>query len=105
VELHVGCGAAAAQLHGATPCCVRSTKKAMATAVAFFFWLLWALLLLAALFQKIVLPSSSGCFGAMLQRNSTKKATAIALRILFFLCYCLWCSFLELTLVVISLGL
>ncbi len=45
----------------------------------------------------------AGC-GAV-QRNSTKKARAIALLILFFLCCCLWSSFLELTLVIFSLGL
>jgi hypothetical protein len=42
VELHAGCGAVATQLHGVAPCCVRSTKKATANAVAFFFWLLWS---------------------------------------------------------------
>ncbi len=40
MELHGGCGVVAMQFHGATPCCVHSTKKAMATAVTFFF-LLW----------------------------------------------------------------
>jgi len=90
------CRAAAAQLHGAAPCCIRSIKKATATAVAFFFFFVQhkkkrkkKATAATVAFFFLLWRCVAAHLHAMEQRcssSSTKKATAIAIAFSFFSC-------------------